>query len=112
MLTFEIVFNDFPDIADRLQPAADALAELTATRVQGEAIVNTVRVDTGAMKGGWRLAQIGAGVWIVYNTQFYAIFHEYGTRYLSASPMLEPAVEVVRGSLLSGGLQFWNLVLS
>lgn len=110
-LTVTIQKNDFPVIASRLASAADTLAEILATQIQAESILNTSRVDTGAMKSGWRIAPLGAGVWIVYNTQSYAIFHEAGTYKLPASPMLVPAVETVLGSLRGGGGQFWSLVL-
>lgn len=88
---------------DRLRGEIGARAErvldLVAADVQANAALNTRRVDTGAMKNGWRAARERPMQRIVSNTQEYAIYHEMGTRRMSASPMLIPAVERVRPGL-------------
>ncbi len=107
MIQVDVVFNDFHRIARDLQPAADAWAGEVAAQVRQGAEDNTVRVESGDMKDGWELVALGDGVWMVYNTQFYTIFHEFGTIFIPASPMLVPAVEALRNNLPS----FWERVL-
>ena len=88
---------------DRLRGELGARAERVldsaAADVQAHATQNTRRVDTGAMKNGWRVARERPFERTIYNVQEYAIYHEMGTAHMSASPMLVPAVEVVRGNL-------------
>ncbi len=88
---------------DRLRGELGARAErvldLSAADVQANAVMNTRRVDTGAMKNGWRVAREQPMQRTIYNTQEYAIYHEMGTRRMSAAPMLVPAVERVRPGL-------------
>lgn len=55
----------------------------------------TVRVDTSAMKAGWQTKKLERYVRKVFNTQDYAIHHEFGTVHMSATPMLIPAAEDV-----------------
>lgn len=104
MLSITVTKNDFGRIADRLGAAADNATRIAAHDIQAHSMANTTRVDTGAMKNGWMVDQLSPGVWIVWNTQFYAVFHELGTYKLAASPMLVPAVETVRRSF---GESFW-----
>lgn len=78
--------------------ANDAL-DKSATAIVAAATQNTRRVDTGAMKNGWRWEESEPLQRIIWNRQEYAIFHELGTVHLSASPMLVPAVEGERANL-------------
>jgi HK97 gp10 family phage protein len=86
-------------LAAELKPRAERILTQSATAIQAMAIVNTVRVDTGAMKNGWRVAQETELQRTIYNTQNYAVFQELGTSKMSASPMLVPAVENYRQKL-------------
>lgn len=73
---------------------AGKILDKSATNIQARAKINTVRVDTGAMKNGWATKRSGPFERIVGNVMEYAIHHEYGTsRGISPSPMLRPAVE-------------------
>jgi hypothetical protein len=67
-----------------------------ALEIEALATANTVRVETGTMRPGWVARRITDLLWRVSNPVFYAVFHEFGTSRLAASPMLGPAVEVVR----------------
>lgn len=64
---------------------------VTANNVQYLA-ASLSRVDTGNMRGGW---QVDGGRFQkrVFNNVHYTVYHEYGTIYMSAQPMLGPAVE-------------------
>lgn len=107
MITVDVVYNDFERIAADLKPAAEAWAGDVAEQIRQTAQDNTVRIDTGDMEAGWEITALGDGVWLIYNTQFYAIFHEFGTIFIPASPMLVPAVEAFRNNLPD----FWSRVL-
>lgn len=88
-----VVQNKIPGLVQKFPRESDLIAQKTAHDVQAGAIVRTVRVDTGAMKGGYRVEKIGPGVYKVYNSQHYQIYHELGTVFLSATPMLIPAAQ-------------------
>jgi HK97 gp10 family phage protein len=51
------------------------------------------RVDTGRMRDGWRGEQTGEHSFEVDNPVEHTIYNEFGTRYMSAQPMLGPAIE-------------------
>ena len=51
------------------------------------------RVDTGQMRGGWTSGMEGPTEGVVWNSVQHTIFNEYGTAFMSAQPMLGPAVE-------------------
>lgn len=107
----DVVFNHFPHLAADLDSRVDRFARAVAFDVQARAIVNTTRVDTGAMKNGWRVQWIAEGVYMVYNEQFYAIYHEFGTYKMPAAPMLDPALAETASdsnlALLAAG--FWEV---
>ena len=53
---------------------------------------NTVRVITGNMKNSWGVRRMGFLDYIVGSFGAdYAIYHELGTRFMSATPMLMPS---------------------
>lgn len=87
---------------------AEIILTKRATQIQGTAERNTVRVDSSAMKNGWRVEQPGPLVRRIYNTQEYAIFHEWGTVKMSASPMLTPAVEQYRRELVADWAELFH----
>ena len=85
------------DVERDLELAYNKAAEDTAA----EATTNTERVLTGAMRGAWRAVALGALDWLVGSFGVaYTIYHEFGTRYLSPSPMLTPAFDHQKRLLL------------
>ncbi len=54
------------------------------------------RVRTGNMRGGWQSQEMGAFEGIVFNLVDYTVYNEFGTVYMSAQPMLRPAIEETR----------------
>lgn len=86
-------------LLNELKPRADKILDAVSIAVQAQATMNTTRVDTGAMKGGWRWKRSGNLVRTVWNTQEYAYYHEFGTMRISAAPMLTPAIEAERPKL-------------
>lgn len=54
------------------------------------------RVRTGNMRGGWQGKELGPEEGMVFNLVDYTIYNEFGTVYMSAQPMLRPAVEETR----------------
>lgn len=54
------------------------------------------RVDTGRMKAGWEIVEITDHSGVLRNTVRHVVFNEYGTRHMSAQPMLHPAAEQAR----------------
>lgn len=51
------------------------------------------RVDTGAMRAGWQHQMTGEKEGIVFNLVEYTVYNEFGTIFMSAQPMLQPAIE-------------------
>jgi HK97 gp10 family phage protein len=94
-----------------IKPRTEKALTQAATEIQASAAQNTVRVDTGAMKAGWRVNPPDAVVVGVpsaqasqpeiFNTQHYALYNELGTSRMSASPMLVPAMEGYRRKIES-----------
>jgi hypothetical protein len=121
------IHSKIPELLADLQPKLDAAVRRTAFAVQESAQINTTRVDTSAMRQGWSVqtkrqsdyASVIARVssinpkgktfsekavekvceaWVV-NVMMYAIWHEFGTRRFSATPMLGPALEAHQDTL-------------
>jgi hypothetical protein len=88
--------NRFPDIAMSLQPRVDMVLRKTCADIIGAAMARTLRIDTGAMKAGYRSEKTEDLRYIVYNLMHYHIYHELGTIHISAMPMLVPALEMMR----------------
>lgn len=59
------------------------------------------RYKTGYMRGGWHTIQWGDGR-LVSNEVYYVVFHEFGTIYMSAQPMLGPSIEEERPNFIQG----------
>lgn len=108
---FEIVIDLSPSgryiagFKDRMDKAFLAMAERTASG----ATSNTVRVITGNMKASWDWRKLGFLDYLVGSFGAdYAIFHELGTRYMSATPMLMPSFALewatFKATLAAGGL--------
>lgn len=54
------------------------------------------RVRTGQMKAGWEVVEITDHSGVLRNTVEHVVYNEYGTRHMSAQPMLHPAAEAER----------------
>jgi hypothetical protein len=52
--------------------------------------------ETGQLRAGWHVERRGTSAYIVINTVPYGRYVEHGTRYVSARPMLGPAVFAAR----------------
>lgn len=89
-------FNKLPALTEGMEARASQVVRKVALDIKAGAIVRTVRVDTGAMKGGYDIEMDGPLTAIVFNSQDYHIYQELGTRFISASPMLGPAAEEQR----------------
>lgn len=87
-----IVKSRIPTIIAIGDAKVAAAVAITANNVQYIA-AHLSRVDTGNMRGGW---QVSGGKFTkrVFNNVHYTVYHEYGTIYMSAQPMLGPAIEV------------------
>ncbi len=72
-----------------------AARKATAKDIQKAAKARS-RVDTGLMKRSWQVAEVDDDTSQVGNTVEHSRFNEYGTRHMSAQPMLIPAVEAAR----------------
>lgn len=84
-----------PDVINGMEQQADLVVEVTSRQIEAGAIVRS-RYDTGLMKGAWAVKVIGLAKRLVYNPVHYVIYHEKGTRFMSAQPMLTPSVEEAR----------------
>jgi HK97 gp10 family phage protein len=77
-----VVFNKFPEMADRLPPGAADVVRKTAMDIEGRAKA-IVAVDTGALKGSIGSKQevnMATRIeWVVAPHTDYAIYVEYGT---------------------------------
>lgn len=98
-------FNKLPGLTDGLEGRASQVVRKVAHDIKAGAIERTVRVDTGAMKGGYDVEMDGPLTAVVFNYQHYHIYQELGTRFISASPMLGPAAEEQRAPFLAAMAQ-------
>lgn len=84
--------NRLPEIARILPEAAGAIVHK-----HGAAMVDTAkqrsRVDTGAMRDGWRWERLGQAEGRLTNDVAHTIYNERGTRFMTAQPMALPAFE-------------------
>lgn len=85
----------FGDIANGMEAKAAAAVQHAGLRVEAGA-KRRARVDTGFMRGELRWRPEGPLEGSVIAGAKYTIHHEYGTRHMSAQPMLVPAVEDAR----------------
>lgn len=84
--------SHIPDLQESLVTDLAAVVERTARVVHSGAIIRS-RVDTGQMRAGWRVQRESLYEWLISNAVIHTIFNEFGTRYMSAQPMLTPAIE-------------------
>lgn len=78
-----------------LERAVSPLMARVAAEITADAAARS-RVDTGRMRRGWQSKASGRGYYSVLNGTPYVSYHEFGTRKMSAQPMLGPAVAAAR----------------
>lgn len=85
-------------VVDHAAPsrAADPLIAGVARQVLGEAVGRTPS-RTGRLRAGWAMTKQRDAHYLIGNPVRYARFVEHGTRYMSARPMIGPAVLAARG---------------
>lgn len=119
------VKSKIPSFTTEMGKKLDQVIRSSAFALQQRAALHTLRVDTSAMRSGWSVVAHGVQdyatvsvkakalspkgkqfpaptewvkpleAWVV-NVMEYAIWHEFGTRKMSAEPMLGPALAEVR----------------
>lgn len=99
-MIFAKLYSTLPWVVARSEKQIAAIVEETCFRIENEAKSRS-RWKTGNMRGGWQTQMTGKTEGIVYNLVEYAIYHEYGTRFMSAQPMLTPAVALEEPRLLA-----------
>jgi len=91
-----VLTSKFPDIVRNAHEGAPRVVEATGYRMQAGA-QERARYKTGFMRGEIEWQQDpGAMEGQLIAGANYTIYHEYGTRYMSAQPMLGPAAEEQR----------------
>lgn len=91
---FVRIIDRFPEVIVSANSETARALDKAADKIETGAKQRS-RVDTGTMRGGWTTERINNFTRMVYNPVYYTIFHEYGTIYMSAQPMLQPAVAEV-----------------
>lgn len=103
-------YNKLPSLTDGMEDRASQVVRKVAYDIAAGAADRTVRVDTGAMKGGYQVEMEDNLTAVVFNTQHYHIYQELGTRFISASPMLGPAAEEQRPVFLAAMAQIVSML--
>lgn len=99
----------FPEIiVSANSGTAAALDKAAADLVSGAQ--QRSRVDTGTMRRGWTSEKASNFARVVYNSVYYTIFHEYGTIYMAAQPMIQPALEEVTPEFIENVRKAWGSV--
>src|SRR5690348_12707862 len=93
--TLEVKFNFFPEIARSARPKVARQIKRSLDRVT-QGAKDRSRVDTGEMRDGWHVEMENDLSGAVVNEVPHTIFNEYGTRKMSAQPMIRPAIEAER----------------
>lgn len=94
MATWVQMRSNLPYIAMAAEKRATAAVRKAAADIVAIAKENS-RVRTGYMRSGWQSQPIDNTSELVYNLVSYTIHHEYGTIFMSAQPMMRPAIEAV-----------------
>ena len=95
-LVLRVTSNRFPEIGSALESRVEMVVKKSTLDVEANAKA-FVPVDTGFLKNAIGSEVIGTSGVVNVGAE-YAIFVEYGTRFMSAQPYLNPAVEAVRPS--------------
>lgn len=87
-VTYKSTLPERKAVLERGIPIVVEKTAADATRIAKE----KSRVDTGAMRAGWTFSMVGPKRAIVGNAQEHSVYNEYGTRHMSAQPMIRPAI--------------------
>lgn len=97
--------NHFPEIIEelpgRIERAVDDTLEEVAKSAAGFSRFDETATDEEHlhMKDAWRwkmTSKYGTFSGVVINLKEYAIYNEFGTRFMSAAPMVRPAMMIAR----------------
>jgi HK97 gp10 family phage protein len=88
----EVIRNDFARIAARLPGVVDPIVAESAAAVEA-AWKAGVHVRTGRYRDSIHTTRTGSGAYTVTTDVEYAVYQEFGTRYMAAHPAMVPAVE-------------------
>lgn len=94
-ISVKITSNKLPTIAQRLPRGAHDVLAASLMRVQ-EGASRRSRVDTGELRDSWAVAFTGPTDGEVFSDSDHAVFNEWGTRFMSAQPMLRPSIDEER----------------
>lgn len=96
--TMRVVYNKFPELIRQSPEKAKELVEKAAFELEARAKLE-VPVDTGNLRNSIRTTfENGGFTGVVATNVEYAIYVEYGTRFMTARPYFTPAVEQVKAS--------------
>lgn len=98
-VSVKILWDNIPAFLEELPRAVRRASRESAEAIR-QGAADRSRVRTGAMRRGWRVTEDADGI-TVDNPVAHTIFNEYGTRRMSAQPMLTPAVEEERAQFPS-----------
>ena len=93
-VTWVVVENKFPQIADRLGRDADAIVRKTAMDIEAHAKM-AAPVDTGILRASIQAAAVAPKHWRVTVGAEYGIYLEMGTRFMAPRPYFNPAIQAV-----------------
>jgi len=94
-------------IADDAEDRTEAAVERTVFAVEGGA-KRRARVDTGGMRAGLQGRKTDRFGGVVEGLAAHTIYNEYGTRHMSAQPMLTPAAEDAREPFYRALREAWG----
>lgn len=99
-VTWVVVENRFPQIADALAYDADLLVRKAAMDIEAHSKMRAP-VDTGILRGSIQAAAVAPKHWRVTVGAEYGIYLEYGTRFMAPQPYFQPAIDTVWPSFQS-----------
>ena len=91
---------------DRLRKT-EQIVEKTLSDIEAGA-KRRARVDTGAMRAGLQARKTGRFEGVVEGLVEHTIYNEFGTRDMSAQPMLTPAAEAAREPFYAALRKVWD----
>jgi HK97 gp10 family phage protein len=100
------LIDRFPELMALANSGTAAALDKAAADIESGAKARS-RVDTGTMRGGWTSEKLNNWTRMVYNPVYYTLFNEYGTIYMSAQPMLKPALEEVTPEFIKNVREAW-----
>lgn len=89
------LYSRLPEIIATSEERGDLAVEAACASITRRAKMHSA-VDTGLMRASWEFEMLGDQEGRVFNVVRYAVYNEYGTRYMSPQPMLHPAIAETR----------------